>query len=84
MIIGLVFTTIYIVGVRFYGMATWFLGLSDQGIGTVGMLLNFVVTLIVSRMTTPPPLEIQEMVGELRSPLAAPAPIRDIGEEELD
>ncbi len=84
MIAGLVFTTIYIIGIRFYGMPTWFLGLSDQGIGTVGMLLNFVVTLVVSRMTVPPPLEIQEMVGELRSPLAAPAPIRDIGEEELD
>ncbi|NES69380.1 MAG: cation acetate symporter, partial [Okeania sp. SIO2D1] len=84
MIVGLVFTSIYIIGVRFYGMPTWFLGLSDQGIGTVGMLLNFVVTLVVSRMTVPPPLEIQEMVGELRSPLDAPAPIRDIGEEELD
>jgi len=69
MIVGLVFTTIYIIGVRFYGMPTWFLGLSDQAIGTVGMLLNFVVTLVVSRMTAPPPLEIQEMVGELRSPL---------------
>ncbi|NES04982.1 MAG: cation acetate symporter [Okeania sp. SIO2F4] len=69
MVVGLVFTTIYIIGVRFYGMPTWFLGLSDQGIGTVGMLLNFVVTLVVSRMTVPPPWEIQEMVGELRSPL---------------
>ncbi|MDJ0553072.1 MAG: cation acetate symporter [Microcoleaceae cyanobacterium MO_207.B10] len=92
MIVGLVFTTIYIVGVRFYGMATLFFGLSDQGIGTIGMLLNFIVTLVVSRMTSPPPLEIQEMVGDLRfpkgslreSPLAAPAPISDIGEEQLD
>ncbi|NET46309.1 sodium:solute symporter family protein [Okeania sp. SIO2B3] len=84
MVVGLVFTSIYIIGVRFYGMPTWFLGLSDQGIGTVGMLLNFVVTLVVSRMTAPPPLEIQEMVEELRSPLAAPVAIRDIGEEQLD
>ncbi|NET26428.1 sodium:solute symporter family protein [Okeania sp. SIO1I7] len=84
MVVGLVFTSIYIIGVRFYGMPTWFLGLSDQGIGTVGMLLNFVVTLVVSRMTAPPPLEIQEMVEELRSPLAVPVAIRDIGEEELD
>ncbi|NES67985.1 MAG: cation acetate symporter, partial [Okeania sp. SIO2D1] len=82
MVVGLVFTSIYIIGVRFYGMPTWFLGLSDQGIGTVGMLLNFVVTLVVSRMTAPPPLEIQEMVEELRSPLAAPVAIRDIGEEQ--
>ena len=68
MIVGLIFTSIYIIGVRFYGMPTWFLGLSDQAIGTVGMLLNFVVTLVVSRMTVPPPLEIQEMVEELRKP----------------
>ncbi|NEQ35860.1 MAG: cation acetate symporter [Okeania sp. SIO3I5] len=84
MIVGLVSITIYIVGVRFYGMPTWFLGLSDQAFGTVAMLLNFVVTFVVSRMTDPPPLEIQEMVEELRSPFAAPAPISDIGEEQLD
>ena len=59
-------------------------GISDQGIGTVGMLLNFVVSLVVSRMTSPPPLEIQKIVEDLRSPLAAPAPLQDIGEEQLD
>ncbi|MDE5101760.1 MAG: cation acetate symporter, partial [Trichodesmium sp. St19_bin2] len=63
---------------------TWFFGISDQGIGTVGMLLNFVVSLVVSRMTSPPPLEIQKIVADLRSPLAAPAPLQDIGEEQLD
>ena len=84
MVVGLLFTTIYIIGVKFAGMPTWFFGVSAEGIGTVGMLLNFIVTLVVSRMTAPPPLEIQEMVEDLRSPLAVPAPIRDIGEEELD
>ena len=84
MIFGLVFTTIYIIGTRFAGMPTWFFGISDQGIGTVGMLLNFVVSLVVSRMTSPPPLEIQKIVEDLRSPLAAPAPLQDIGEEQLD
>jgi cation/acetate symporter len=53
--------------VKFYGMATCF-GISPEGIGTVGMILNFIVTLVVSRLTPPPPLEVQEMVEELRSP----------------
>ena len=65
-------------------MPTWFFGISDQGIGTVGMLLNFAVTLVVSRVTSPPPLEIQKIVGDLRSPLAASVPISYIGEEQND
>jgi len=48
-------------------METWF-GISPEGIGTVGMIFNFIVTLVVSRLTSPPPLELQEMVEELRSP----------------
>ncbi|NET46305.1 sodium:solute symporter family protein [Okeania sp. SIO2B3] len=84
MVSGLLFTTIYIIGVKFAGMPTWFFGVSAEGIGTVGMVLNLIVTWVVSRMTPPPPLEIQEMVEELRSPLAAPVAIKDIGEEELD
>ena len=84
MVVGLLFTTIYIIGVKFLGMPTWFFGVSAEGIGTVGMVLNFIVTLVVSRMTPPPPLEIQEMVEDLRAPIAVPAPIADIGEEELD
>jgi len=84
MVLGLLFTTIYIIGVNFAGMPTWFFGVSAEGIGTVGMVLNFVVTWVGSRMTDPPPLEIQQMVEDLRSPLAAPVAIRDIGEEELD
>ncbi|NES65378.1 MAG: cation acetate symporter, partial [Okeania sp. SIO2D1] len=76
--------SIYIIGVKFAGMPTWFFGISAEGIGTVGMVLNLVITWVVSRMTPPPPLEIQEMVEDLRSPIAVPAPIADIGEEELD
>ena len=49
----------------------WFFGISAQGIGTVGMLLNLVTTFVVSRMTEPPPQEIQDMVESLRSPKGA-------------
>ena len=74
MVTGLAFTTFYIVGVKFFGMSTWFFDISAEGIGTVGMVLNLVVTLVVSRLTPPPPQEIQDLVENLRSPEAAIAP----------
>lgn len=84
MLTGLIFTTIYIVGVKFYSMPLWFFGISAEGIGTLGMIINFVVTLIVSRNTPPPPPEIQAMVESLRIPEDAPPALEDIGEEQLD
>ncbi|MDJ0674986.1 MAG: cation acetate symporter [Calothrix sp. MO_167.B42] len=84
MIVGLVFTTIYIVGVKFYGMSPWFFGVSPEGIGTIGMVLNLIVTFVVSRLTPPPPLAVQEMVEFLRSPEDGVPPLADIGEDELD
>ncbi|MCL1469329.1 sodium:solute symporter family protein [Argonema antarcticum] len=68
MLVGLIFTIYYIVGVKFYGMQPWFFGVSPEGIGTLGMAINFLVTLVVSRLTPPPPPEIQEMVEMLRTP----------------
>ncbi|MEA5507313.1 sodium:solute symporter family protein [Halotia wernerae UHCC 0503] len=68
MLSGLIFTIAYIIGVKFGGMQPWFFGVSPEGIGTLGMLINFVVTLVVSRLTPPPPLEIQAMVEDLRTP----------------
>jgi len=68
MLTGLIFTIIYIVGVKFFGMPTWFFGVSPEGIGTLGMVINFIVTWVVSRLTAPPPAHIQALVEELRSP----------------
>ncbi|MBW4559374.1 MAG: cation acetate symporter [Trichormus sp. ATA11-4-KO1] len=68
MLTGLIFTIIYIIGVKFAGMQPWFFGVSPEGIGTLGMVINFVVTLVVSRLTPPPPAEIQALVEDLRSP----------------
>ena len=84
MLVGLIFTATYIIGVKFYGMDTWFLGVSAEGIGTVGMVLNFVVTLVVSRLTPAPPAEIQEMVEVLRTPGDEPPALAEVGEEQLD
>ena len=84
MVVGLAFTTLYIIGVKFRGMEPWLLGISAEGIGTVGMILNFVVTWSVSRLTPPPPPEIRQMVEDLRLPGEGPPALADVGEEELD
>jgi cation/acetate symporter len=68
MLTGLIFTISYIVGVKFGGMEPWFFGVSPEGIGTLGMIINLVVTLVVSRLTPPPPAHIQALVEDLRSP----------------
>jgi cation/acetate symporter len=83
MIVGLVVTSLYIFSVKFGGMTPW-LGISAEGFGTVGMMLNFIVTFIVSRLTPPPPVAIQQLVDDLRTPEHPPLALSDIGEEQLD
>ncbi|MEX2016567.1 MAG: sodium:solute symporter family protein [Candidatus Hydrogenedentales bacterium] len=80
MVVGLVFTGGYIIGAQFFGMPLWCFGINAQGIGAVGMVLNFVVTLAVSRVTPPPPPEIIAMVESIRVPAhPGPAVILDEG-----
>ncbi len=47
-----------------------FFGINAQGVGTVGMLLNLAVTVVVSLLTPPPPPEVQAMVESIRYPRA--------------
>ena len=70
MLTGLVFTTAYIVYFKFLGGtpdAYWW-GISPEGIGTLGMLFNFIVSIGVTYLTPPPPLEVQQMVEHIRLP----------------
>ena len=46
----------------------WFLGISPEGIGVIGMCLNFLVAIAVSYMTAPPPERIQHLVELIRVP----------------
>ncbi len=77
MLAGIIFTAAYIIYFKFMGGTKdqWFLGISPEGIGTVGMIINFVVTLVVSRMTKEPPREIQDLVASIRTPRGAGAAI---------
>ena len=76
MITGLVFTIGYIVYFKFISpeMNTadnWWFGVSPEGIGSIGMILNFLVCGVVSHLTPPPPQEVQDMVEEIRIPRGA-------------
>ena len=46
----------------------WWFGTSPEGFGTVAMVVNVIVSLVVSRMTPPPPQEVQEIVERIRIP----------------
>jgi len=50
-------------------------GIAPTGIGTLGMVLHFLVAFFVSRATPPPPQEIQELVESIRLPSGAGAAI---------
>ncbi len=73
MVVGLASTIAYIVYFKFMGGTTdqWWFGISPEGFGTVGMLLNFVVATLVSRLTAPPPDEIQHIIEDIRIPRGA-------------
>jgi cation/acetate symporter len=49
----------------------WLFGISPEGIGVIGMLLNILVAFAVSYSTAPPPPHIQEMVEYIRVPRSA-------------
>ncbi|MBM30441.1 MAG: cation acetate symporter [Gammaproteobacteria bacterium] len=76
MLAGLLFTVGYIVyfkGVFIEPFAeniaeNWLFGISPEGIGTVGMILNFSVALVVSYMTPRPPDHVRDLVENIRVP----------------
>jgi cation/acetate symporter len=84
LITGLAFTFVMIVLMRAHvvvpGVETpildTFLGINAQGIGVVGMVLNFVVTVAVTKATPAPPQDVQDMVEQIRYP-------RTLSAEEL-
>jgi cation/acetate symporter len=79
MLTGLVFTFGYIIvfkGVFFAPLrenipSNWLFGISPEGIGGVGMLLNFAVAAVISRFGTAPPEDVQRMVQGIRVPWSA-------------
>ena len=72
MLAGVIFTAGYILYFKSINPAAgpdrWWFGISPEGIGSVGMLLNFAVALVVSRMTPAPPDDVQRLVDHVRLP----------------
>ena len=76
MIAGLVFTIGYILYFKFLhpelnSSAHWWWGISPEGIGSVGMLLNFACCYLVSLFTPAPPQQVQDLIQEIRIPKGA-------------
>jgi cation/acetate symporter len=73
MICGILFTAAYIIYFKFVNPGAnnashWLWGISPEGIGTIGMLINFIVMYIVSKLSKEPPQTVQDMVASLRFP----------------
>jgi cation/acetate symporter len=75
MVTGIGFTMLYIIQTKFMGVAPWFLNISPEGIGTMGMIINFTVTILVSLCTAAPPAAVQQMVESVRIPRGAGAAV---------
>ncbi len=73
MLSGLLFTMTYIIYFKFVftNLNTpeyWLFGISPEGIGVIGMCINFMVAMLVSKITSSPPKEIAELVKDIRNP----------------
>ena len=73
MVVGLLFTIFYILKFKFnmFGGGTsedWWFGISPEGIGTLGMLINLAIALIIMKFTPPPPEDVQNLVENIRIP----------------
>jgi cation/acetate symporter len=76
MIAGILLMIFYMTKFKFdwFGGGTevdWWFGISPEGFGTVAMFANFIVSILVSRCTPPPPREVVEIVENIRIPSGA-------------
>jgi cation/acetate symporter len=76
MVVGIVVMLFYMLKFKFdwFGGGTkedWWFGISPEGFGTVAMIINFTVSIIISKFTPEPPKEVQEIVANIRIPSGA-------------
>ena len=76
MVVGLIFTISYITYFKFIhpelnSSTHWWWGISPEGIGSLGMLLNFISCFVVSYLTPAPPQSVQDLIQEIRIPKGA-------------
>tara|TARA_B100000035_G_scaffold50265_1_gene38835 strand:- start:63 stop:1811 length:1749 start_codon:yes stop_codon:yes gene_type:complete len=73
MLSGLISTSSYIVYFKFISpdlnnADNWLFGISPEGFGFLGMIINFAIALIVSNFYSKPPNEIYQMIDDIRKP----------------
>ena len=74
MIVGILFMIFYMMKFKLGWLGAipasdqWWFGVSPEGFGAIAMILNFLVSISVSLLTSPPPKQIQEMVENIRVP----------------
>jgi cation/acetate symporter len=73
MVVGILFTFVYIVYFKFISPESnnakhWFMGVSPEGIGSIGMILNFGVAFVVQKFTPQTPEKVQDLVENIRIP----------------
>ena len=73
MLSGLISTSSYIVYFKFVSpdlnnADNWLFGISPEGFGFLGMIINFAIALIVSNFYSKPPNEIYQMIDDIRKP----------------
>jgi len=76
MIIGILMMLFYMLKFKFdwFGGGAkedWWFGISPEGFGTVAMIINFIVSIVISKFTPDPPEEVQEIVANIRIPSGA-------------
>ena len=73
MLAGLIFTASYIIYFKFLfseldSSSYWLLGISPEGIGFLGMIINFLIAIVISSVSSKPPIEVGQMVDKIRLP----------------
>ena len=73
MLVGIISMLFYMLKFKFdmFGGGSkedWWFGISPEGFGTVAMLFNFIVSIVISKFTPDPPEEVQEIVETIRIP----------------
>jgi cation/acetate symporter len=76
MVVGITLMLFYMMKFKldFFGGGTsedWWFGTSPEGFGTIAMLVNVVISVVVSRLTSAPPQHVQEIVENIRIPSGA-------------
>lgn len=76
MIVGIVLMLFYMTKFKFgwFGGGSpedWWLGISPEGFGSIAMIANFMVAIIVLQFTPPPPQDVQDIVEDIRIPSGA-------------